>query len=48
VVGFLLGIVGKRVLGKEFAKTVKAIEARNARASTEQGAAPMDAPEHQS
>jgi hypothetical protein len=27
--GLLLGIVGKRVLGKELAKTAKAIEARN-------------------
>ena len=27
--GLLLGIVGKRVLGKELGKTVKAIEARN-------------------
>ena len=35
LLGILLGIVGKRVLGKELGKTVKAIEARNepARAS---------------
>jgi hypothetical protein len=30
VLGFVLGIFGERVLGKELAKTVKAIEARNA------------------
>ena len=29
VLGFVLGIFGERVLGKELAKTVKAIEARN-------------------
>jgi hypothetical protein len=29
LLGFVLGIFGKRVLGKELAKTVKAIEARN-------------------
>jgi hypothetical protein len=27
--GIVLGVVGKRVLGKELGKTVKAIEARN-------------------
>jgi hypothetical protein len=31
VLGFVLGIFGERVLGKELAKTVKAIEARNDR-----------------
>src|SRR5207344_1030810 len=36
VLGFLLGIVGKRVLGKEMDKTVKAIEARNDGAGTEE------------
>jgi hypothetical protein len=35
VLGFLLGIVGKRVLGKELGKTVKPIEARNDGAKTE-------------
>ena len=30
VLGLLLGIAGKRVLGKELAKTAKAVEARNA------------------
>jgi hypothetical protein len=34
-VGLLLGIVGKRVLGGELAKTVKAIEARNGASGTE-------------
>ena len=34
VLGIVLGIVGKRVLAKELGKTVKAIEARNAGAST--------------
>ena len=29
MLGFVLGLFGKQVLGKEFAKTVKAIEARN-------------------
>jgi hypothetical protein len=29
VLGFVLGIFGQRVLGRELAKTVKAIEARN-------------------
>ena len=29
LLGFVLGIFGERVLGKEMAKTVKAIEARN-------------------
>ena len=29
VLGFVLGIFGERVLGRELAKTVKAIEARN-------------------
>jgi hypothetical protein len=37
VVGFLLGIIGKRVLGNEFSKTVKAIEARNSGTGTEAG-----------
>jgi len=32
--GLLLGIFGKRVLGKELAKTVKAIEDRNDGAGT--------------
>ena len=32
-VGIVLGLFGKRVLGKELAKTVKAIETRNAGAS---------------
>ena len=31
--GLVLGIVGKRVLGRELGKTVKAIEARNEKAS---------------
>ena len=31
--GLVLGTVGKRVLAKEFAKTVKAIESRNSEAS---------------
>ena len=48
VVGFLLGIIGKRVLGKEFAKTVKAIEARNAAASTDEQASSTDTPEGES
>jgi hypothetical protein len=34
--GLVLGIFGKRVLGKELGKTVKAIEARNNGASTAQ------------
>lgn len=34
VIGAALGVVGKNVLGKEFGKTVKAIEARNGGAST--------------
>ncbi len=34
-IGLLLGIVGKRVLGGELAKTVKAIEARNDASGTE-------------
>ncbi len=34
VLGLLLGIFGKRVLGKELAKTVKAIEDRNDGAGT--------------
>jgi hypothetical protein len=34
-VGLLLGIAGKRVLGGELAKTVKAIEARNEASGTE-------------
>ena len=29
VLGFVLGIIGERVLGKELARTVKAIEARS-------------------
>jgi hypothetical protein len=29
VLGFVLGMFGERVLGKELAKTVKAIEARS-------------------
>jgi hypothetical protein len=29
MLGLLLGLIGKRVLGKELEKTVKAIEARN-------------------
>ena len=29
LLGFVLGIFGERILGKELAKTVKAIEARN-------------------
>ena len=33
LLGFVLGIFGGRVLGKEFAKTVKAIEARNGTAT---------------
>ena len=48
VVGFLLGIVGKRVLGKAMDKTVKAIEARNDGAGTEGGTASTQAPEEQS
>jgi hypothetical protein len=32
--GFVLGTVGKRVLRREFVKTIKAIEARNAGAKT--------------
>jgi hypothetical protein len=32
VLGFVVGTVGKGVLEKAFANTVKAIEARNARA----------------
>ena len=32
--GILLAVVGKRVLGKELSKTVKAIEARNDEAGT--------------
>ena len=32
VLGFVLGMFGERVLGKELAKTVKAIEARSSRA----------------
>ena len=43
--GFLLGIVGKRVLGKELDKTVKAIEARNDGATTGERTSPTDAPE---
>jgi hypothetical protein len=31
VLGFVLGIFGERLLGRELAKTVKAIEARNDR-----------------
>ncbi|MGZ4663521.1 MAG: hypothetical protein ACXV5Q_00330 [Frankiaceae bacterium] len=34
VLGGLLGVAGKRVLGRELAKTVKAVEARNGGAST--------------
>ena len=34
VLGIVLGTVGKRALGKEFGKTVKAIEARNNGAGT--------------
>jgi hypothetical protein len=45
--GFLLGFAGKRVLGKELGKTVKAIEARNEGASTEGRTARSDAPEEQ-
>jgi hypothetical protein len=45
--GFLLGIVGKRVLGKELNKTVKAIEARNDGASTEERTPPTEAPEEE-
>ena len=45
VLGFLLGIVGKRVLGKEFGKTVKAIEARNAETSTDERPSSTDAAE---
>jgi hypothetical protein len=48
VLGFLLGIVGKRVLGKAMDKTVKAIEARNDRAGTEEGTSGTQAPEEQS
>ena len=48
LLGFLLGIVGKRVLGKEFGKTVKAIEARNAETSTEDRTSSTDVPEDQS
>ena len=33
--GFVLGSIGKRVLVKEFGRTVKAIEARNSRAAAE-------------
>jgi hypothetical protein len=29
VIGFLVGLIGKRYLGKAFARTLKAIEARN-------------------
>ena len=46
--GFVLGIVGKRVLGKELDKTVKAIEARNDSASTEERTSPTDTPEEPS
>jgi hypothetical protein len=45
VLGFLLGIVGKRVLGKELGKTVKAIEARNDGAKTEERTSRTHAPE---
>ena len=48
VLGFLLGIVGKRVLGNAMDKTVKAIEARNDGAATEDGTTPTQAPDEQS
>jgi hypothetical protein len=48
VLGLLLGIVGKRVLGKELGKAVKAIEARNDGARTEERTSRTDAPEEQS
>jgi len=35
LVGFVLGLVGKRVLGKAFGNSVKAIEARNRQAPTD-------------
>jgi hypothetical protein len=34
MLGIAVGIIGKRVLAKQLAKTVKAIEARNAGASS--------------
>jgi hypothetical protein len=46
MVGFLLGIAGKGVLGKELAKTVKAIEARDAGTPTPKPASGSDQDEH--
>jgi hypothetical protein len=37
LLGFVLGIFGKRVLGKELEKSVKAIEARNDKSAREEG-----------
>jgi hypothetical protein len=48
MLGFVLGIFGKRVLGKAMDKTVAAIEARNNGASTEEPTSPADAPEEPS
>jgi hypothetical protein len=45
--GFLLDFAGKRVLGKEIGKTVKAIEARNGSAGTGEGASGAPTPEEQ-
>jgi hypothetical protein len=48
VLGFVLGIVGKRVLGQGLAKTVKAIEARNDATGTDEGTSRTQPPEEQS
>jgi hypothetical protein len=37
LLGFVLGIFGERVLGKELEKSVKAIEARNDKSARKQG-----------
>lgn len=46
MVGFLLGIAGKPVLGKQLAMTVKAIEARNGGAQTSEPASGSNQDEH--
>ena len=44
VLGFVLGTIGKRVLEKAFANTIKAIEARNGATSQAVASEPMHAP----
>jgi hypothetical protein len=48
MIGFLLAIAGKRVLGKGLRETVKAIEARNDGATTKEPTSPTEAPEEHS